>query len=194
VVKAVAYLRVSTSDQSTDSQLDAIQGHAVPKGLEIVQVFEDEGISGARRSRPALDQMMASVRHGEAQAVIVYKIDRLGRSMYHLVNLVDELGRLGVDLVSVTEPHMDTTTPSGKMLFGIMASMAEYERSLIAERVRAGMASAKKRGKRVGRPKAVLSRTQLRSLKEQGLSNSEVARLLKVSRPTLIRELQAMGL
>jgi DNA invertase Pin-like site-specific DNA recombinase len=194
VVKAAAYLRVSTSDQSTDSQLDAIQAHAVTKGLEIVQVFEDEGISGARRSRPALDQMMASVRRGEAQAVIVYKIDRLGRSMYHLVNLVDELGRQGVDLVSVTEPHMDTTTPSGKMLFGIMASMAEYERSLIAERVRAGMASAKKRGKRVGRPKAVLFLTQLRSLKEQGLSNSEVARLLKVSRPTLIRELQAMGL
>lgn len=156
-MKAAAYLRVSTSDQSTDSQLDAIQAHAATKGLEIVQVFQDEGISGARRSRPALDQMMASVRRGEAQAVIVYKIDRLGRSMYHLVNLMDELGRRGVDLVSVTEPHMDTTTPSGKMLFGIMASMAEYERSLIGERVRAGMASAKKRGKRVGRPKAVLA-------------------------------------
>ncbi len=89
---------------------------------------------------------------------------------------------------------MDTTTPSGKMLFGIMASMAEYERSLIVERVRAGMASAKKRGKRVGRPKTVVSRTKLRSLKDEGLSNSEAARRLGVSRPTLLRELRAMGL
>ncbi len=194
MVKAVAYLRVSTSDQSTESQLDAISAHASAKGIEIVQVYQDEGISGARRSRPALDEMMASVRRGEAQAVVVYKIDRLGRSMYHLVQLVDELGHLGVDLVSVTEPHMDTTTPSGKMLFGIMASMAEYERSLIVERVRAGMASAKKRGKRIGRPKTVVSRTKLRSLKDEGLSNSEAARRLGVSRPTLLRELRAMGL
>ena len=193
-MRVALYARCSTADQTVDLQLDGLRDYAKARDFTVIAEYVDEAVSGAKARRPALDRLLADAHSRQFDAVVVWKLDRLGRSLSHLIRLVEQLASLGVDLVSLGDAGLDTTGPSGRLVFHIIGAVAEFERSLIVERVRAGMASAKKRGKRIGRPKTVVSRTKLRSLKDEGLSNSEAARRLGVSRPTLLRELRAMGL
>lgn len=141
--RKVGYVRVSDADQSEDLQMDALQG----VGCEVI--YRDHGVSGAKTMRPGLDQMMADLMAGDT--LTVWKLDRLGRSTIHLLSILDELRERGVHFHAITQ-GIDTSTAMGRMIFGQLAVFAEYERSLISERTKAGMKAAKARGVHVGRP------------------------------------------
>src|SRR2546425_10154363 len=150
--KTVAlYARVSTLDQSCDMQLEDLRRYVARFGrsYEYVEI----GVSGAQRRRPQLDALMKDARKRLFDVVLVWKFDRFARSVKHLVDSLEEFRALGIDFISFTE-GVDTTTPSGELLFHIMGAVAQFERDLIAERVRAGIAHARAMGKRIGRPRA----------------------------------------
>lgn len=144
------YLRVSTNTQSTDSQFAEIRQLVEQRGWKY-EVFCDKGQSGAKESRPAFDEMMRQVRRGRFGAVCIWALDRLARSLRQLLDISLELQRLNVDLVAVKQ-DLDTSTPSGRLVFGVLSTVAEFERDLLRERVRAGIAQARRDGKRLGRP------------------------------------------
>jgi DNA invertase Pin-like site-specific DNA recombinase len=180
----IGYARVSTDEQNLALQLDALK----VAGCEAI--FEDQGISGAAKSRPGLDQALAAIKAGDV--LVVWKLDRLGRSLGHLIQVIAELGKKRVGFRSLSE-SIDTETAGGRLVFHMMGALAEFERSLIAERTRAGMKAAKARGGRVGRRKA-LTPAQLDHaalLIEQGESVAQVARSLRVGRSTLYEALGA---
>lgn len=188
--RTAIYARVSTADQSAAMQVEELRQVAQQRGWSISGEYIDEGISGATASRPALDLMMQQARRGKLDLVVVWKLDRLGRSMGHLVQLISDLGKRDVGFRSLTEA-IDTTSAQGKLLFHIMGALAEFERSLLIERTRAGVAAAKKRGQHVGRPRA-LTGTQIahaRELLSQDKRPAEVAAILGVARSTLYRTL-----
>ena len=192
-MRAAIYARCSTQDQTVDLQLDGLRDYAKARGLKIVTEYLDEGVSGARTKRPALDRLLAEAHRRRFDTVLVWKLDRLGRSLSHLIRIVDTLGSLGVDLVSLGDPGLDTTSPHGKLVFSIMGAVAEFERDLIRERTRAGMAAARRRGKRIGRPRVYVPLTKARALMGQGLSQREVAERLGVARATLKKALVEKG-
>lgn len=178
----IGYARVSTGDQSLDLQTDALTAAGC------ATLFSDKGISGSAESRPGLNDALAALSQGDV--LTVWRLDRLGRSLPHLIHLVNELGGRGVEFVSLSE-HIDTTTAGGKLVFHMMGALAEFERSLMVERTKAGIAAARKRGKRVGRPLA-LSPEQLqhaRSAIEAGETIGGMASVLEVDRKTLSRAL-----
>jgi len=142
--RKIGYVRVSDKDQSEDLQVDALTA----AGCKII--YGDHGVSGKITTRAGLDDMLASLKSGDT--LVVWKLDRLGRSTIHLLQLLSELRDRGVDFQAITQ-GIDTTTAVGRMLYGQLAVFAEYERSLISERTKAGMAAAKARGVHVGRPK-----------------------------------------
>ena len=177
------YCRVSTDDQRLDLQHDAL----MQAGCDVI--YSDQ-ISGSETERPELSRLLDEVEPGDT--VVVWRLDRLGRSLPHLIELVTGFGEQGVDFASLSE-SIDTSTAQGELIFHLMASMAQFERRLISERTKAGLASAKARGSRLGRPKA-LSHAQVshaRELLSQGKAKREVARLFKVSPATLYRALAA---
>lgn len=181
----IGYARVSTDDQSLALQVDAL----VAAGCE--QIFRDEGVSGARKSRPALDQLLATARSGDV--IVAWRLDRLGRSLSHLIDLISALRKRGVAFVSLCEA-IDTDTASGRLLFHMMGALAEFERALISERTRAGVAAARIRGSKLGRPKRLCSRDveAARALLTNGVATiSELARQMDIPRPTLARAIRA---
>lgn len=190
-MKPVAlYARVSTADQNLEPQLHALREHAQRVGAESVE-FVDHGISGAKDRRPGLDAMMDACRRGEASAVVVVKLDRLGRSLHHLLTLLGELEALGIDLVSLDD-GLDTSTAVGRLFFQVRAAFSEYERALIVERVRAGIAAARRRGQKLGRP-PVLDRQALdraRRLRKSGHSIRSIAKLLDAKPSTVHKHLK----
>src|SRR5262245_6065755 len=151
--RAVLYLRVSTVDQTTANQERELREVAARSGWEIVKVYKDHGISGAkgRDKRPAYNQMLRDAFRRQFDVVMAWSVDRLGRSLQELVAFLGELHSLRVDL-HLHQQGIDTTTPAGKALFQMMGVFAEFERSMIQERVRAGLARARSEGKRLGRP------------------------------------------
>jgi DNA invertase Pin-like site-specific DNA recombinase len=150
VKKPVAlYLRVSTNAQSTDAQLAELKQLVEQRGWKY-EVFRDKA-SGAKESRPAFDDMMRHVRRGRFKAICIWALDRLARSLRQLLDISLELQRLNVDLVAVKQ-DLDTSSPSGRLVFGVLSTVAEFERDLLRERVRAGIAQARRDGKRIGRP------------------------------------------
>ena len=151
-MRAVIYARVSTLDQDPALQLDDLTEYARVRGLELVETYIDSGFSGASDRRPELSRMLEDARRRRFDAVLTWKLDRLGRSVRHLTALTAELESLGVDLI-VLGQSIDTSTPTGRLLFHVLGSIAEFERDLIRERVVAGMRAAQRRGKRVGRPR-----------------------------------------
>ncbi len=152
IVRAAIYARVSTAaNQSVEMQLRDLRELAARRGLEIVKEYCDVGVSGAKKSRPALDKMLADAEAGKFSLVLVWKLDRLGRSLVHLVRLMEDFRRLGMELVSFSE-GLDFTTTTGKLLYQIICAFAEFERNCIRERVLAGMRNARAKGKRIGRP------------------------------------------
>ena len=152
--RAVLYLRVSTLDQTTANQERELRDVAERAGWQVTKVYKDHGISGAkgRDKRPAFDALHKAAAQREFDVVMAWSVDRLGRSLKDLVNFLDELRALNVDLFLKTQ-GIDTTSPSGKAMFGMLSVFADFERSIIQERVRAGLARAKSQGKVLGRPK-----------------------------------------
>ena len=181
----VGYMRISTSEtrQSTDLQRDAL----VASGVDPRNLHSDVA-SGAKVDRPGLKACLAYLTKGDL--LVVWKLNRLGRSLPHLVTLLEDLRGRGVRFRSLTE-GMDMTTPSGELLFDMIASLAQFERALIRERVNAGLEAARKRGRVGGRPRAISDERMemIASALAQGRSKAEVARAFGVSRATLHREM-----
>ena len=187
--RAALYARVSTADQSVDLQIDGLQDYAKARGFDVVGSYVDEGVSGVKAKRPALDRLLDDAHRRRFDMVLCWKLDRMGRSLSHLIRLVDTLGSLGVDLVSMGDAGLDTTGPSGRLIFHVMGAVAEFERDLIRERTRAGVAAARRRGKRLGRPRVHIPVASAEALLEKGMSLSAAARKLGVSRTSLHRAL-----
>ena len=159
------------------------------RGWEIVGEYVDVGISGAKERRPELDRLLAASRTRQADAVVVYRYDRFARSLRQLVNALCEFDALGIQFVSLHE-GVDTSTPNGRLVFGIFASIAEFERELIRERVRSGLAAARARGKRLGRPPSRVDADKVAELRAQGASWREIAARLGVGIGTVHRVAQ----
>jgi DNA invertase Pin-like site-specific DNA recombinase len=187
-VRAALYARVSTAEQSPDAQLHTLRGHAAARGWEFCE-FVDHGVSGAKDRRPALDRLMKAARARQIDVVAVTKLDRLARSTHHLVMLGRELVALGVDLI-VLDQQIDTMTPSGRLLFHMLAAIAEFERDLIRDRVTAGLRRAQARGVRLGRPTAIVSTSLIEELRGAGVSIGNIARRVGCSHATVRRRLR----
>jgi DNA invertase Pin-like site-specific DNA recombinase len=191
-MRVAVYARVSTTDQSVDAQLDTLRGYAAARRLDVVEEYIDHGISGSKDSRPALDEMMTAARRRDLDVIVTVKLDRLARSVQHLVGMASELETLGVDLV-VRDQAIDTSTPTGKLTFHVLAALAEFERDLIRERTHAGLELARKRGKKFGRPLATdaKQRTRIVRLRKSGHSLRTIAERVGVGRGTVERVLAA---
>ncbi len=194
-MKLALYARVSTEDQHPDAQLAPLRDYAERRGTEAIE-FVDHGVSGRRSSRPELDRMLKAARRREVDAVVVVRLDRLARSLAHMAQLGEEFQQLGVELVSLTE-GIDTSTPTGRALFGMCGVFAQLEADLIRERTRAGLDAARRRGKKLGRPRAQRSPqllARVRRLRSAGRSLSQIALALDVSKSMaakLVREAAA---
>ena len=178
----IGYARVSTDEQNIDLQQRALEGAGC------AAIFSDQ-VSGAAEKRPGLDQALAKCTAGDV--LVVWKLDRLGRSLSHLIGVIKEIGDRGVGFQSLSE-SIDTTTAGGRLVFHLMGAIAEFERALITERTTAGISAARKRGVKLGRRKA-LTPAQIkhaRSLISAGESPTAIARSLKVGRSTLYRALE----
>jgi DNA invertase Pin-like site-specific DNA recombinase len=187
--RAALYSRVSTGSQEPLNQLMALRSFGAARGWQLVE-FTDSGQSGVKERRPALDELMAAVRQRKVDVVATTKLDRLARSVHHLVAMVKEFEALGVDLV-VLDQAIDTTTPSGRLLFHVLASVAEFERDLIRDRVLAGLRRARSQGRRIGRPRKILDLGRARLLLEGGRSLRSVAREMGCGASTLSARLAA---
>ena len=180
------YARVSTSGQNADMQLRELREYCARRGYQNVSEYVDQGVSGSKERRPALDKLLSDCRKRLVDAVIVYRYDRFARSLRQLVNSLEEFRSLGIDFISLCE-GVDTSTPNGRLVFGIFASIAEFERELIRDRVRSGLASAKAKGKRLGRPKASVEPDKIAQLRASGASWSVICNELGVSKGTAQR-------
>ena len=184
--RVALYARVSTKNngQDPETQLMALRDYAQARGFEIFQEYTDIGISGSKERRPALDQLMKDAQRRKFDLVLVARFDRFARSTRHLIQALEQFSALGVDFISLSE-SIDTSTPMGKMVFTILASVAELEKSLIQERVVMGIQRAKKQGKRLGRPPVSVDLGKAHRLQEQGLSRKAISRRLGVGLGTL---------
>jgi DNA invertase Pin-like site-specific DNA recombinase len=177
LVRVALYARVSTSNgqQDPEMQLRELREYANRREMGIVQEYVDCGVSGSRESRPALDRLMSDARRRKFDAVLVWKIDRLGRSLKHLVVTLADLSAVGVAFISLRD-NLDLSTPSGRLMFQLIGAMAEFERALIQERVRAGLRHARAKGKRLGRPGRPVDVAGLLKLRTAGKTWPEIAK------------------
>ena len=189
--RAGLYLRVSTVDQHPETQLLDLRQMAAQRSYEIVQEYTDR-ISGAKARRPGLDELMRDAKRGRFDVVLIWACDRIARSTRHLLEVLDELNRLGVEFVSFRE-QIDTGGPLGRAIVVIIGAIAELERSLIVERVRAGMRRARLDGQRIGRAPLVLDSAAIQQDRQRGQSLREIARGHKISTATVQRVLRGQA-
>ncbi len=183
-MKTALYARVSTTNgQDPEMQLRELREYCERRGWEIEREYVDAGISGAKEKRPELDRLLADAHKRRFDAVVVWKFDRFARSVSHLLRALETFRSLGIEFVSLSE-QVDTSTPTGKMIFTVLGAVAELERSLIAERVRAGLRNARAKGKRLGRPRKGLDPAMISRLRAEGASWRAVGRALGVSAAT----------
>jgi DNA invertase Pin-like site-specific DNA recombinase len=183
--RAALYMRVSSLDQHPETQLYDLRQMAAQRGYEIVEQYTDR-ISGAKAKRPGLDKMMADARHGCFDVVLVWASDRIARSVKHFLEVLDELNRLNIEFISFRE-QIDTGGPLGRAIIVIVGAVAELERNLIIERVRAGMRRAKLEGRAIGRQPLELDRSSILRDRNQGQSLRQLAKSYRVSRATIHR-------
>jgi DNA invertase Pin-like site-specific DNA recombinase len=186
VKRAALYMRVSTLDQHPETQVHDLRAMAAQRGLEIVHEYTDHGISGTRARRPGLDQMMDDARHGRFDVLLVWAADRVARSVKHFLEVLDELNRLNVEFVSFRE-NLDTGGPLGRAVIIIVSTVAELERSLIVERVRAGMRRARLEGRHIGRKPLDIDRDAVLRERASGRSLTRIAQTFRISRATVSR-------
>jgi DNA invertase Pin-like site-specific DNA recombinase len=184
--KAAIYARVSTPDQHLETQLYDLRKLASQRGFEVSREYCDRGISGSKARRPGLDAMMADARRGEFSVVLVAAFDRIARSTKNFLEIVDELHELGIEFISAREA-IDTSGPMGRMFLTMVGSIAELERSLIVERIKAGMRRAKMEGQRLGRAPLNTDRAGIVRDRLAGMSLTEVAKKYGISRASVVR-------
>ena len=182
--RVVLYSRVSTNNgQDPEVQSREIREYCERRGWKLADEYVDVGISGAKERRPELDRLVADAHRRKFDVVIVWRFDRFARSVSHLLRALETFKALGIEFVSLSE-QVDTTTPTGKMIFTVLGAVAELERSLIAERVRAGLRNARAKGKRLGRPIKYVDPAQVSALRAQGVSWRRIGEQLGVSPAT----------
>ena len=190
-MNTAVYVRISTEGQRTDSQEQELKKYCRLRGWKNIVTYADT-ICGAKSSRPELDRMMQDIRAGEIERLLVFKLDRLGRSLTHLALILDELNRLQVPLIASSQ-GIDTSNdnPAGRLQLGVLMAVAEFERGIIKERVNAGIAAAKVRGVKFGRPATLNGRVvEVSKLKAQGLGVRAIARHLKMPPSSVYKALQ----
>jgi DNA invertase Pin-like site-specific DNA recombinase len=183
--RAALYLRVSTLDQHPETQLYDLRGLAAQRGFEIVNEYTDR-ISGAKAKRPGLDQLLADAHRGKFDVVLCWAFDRIARSVRHFLEVLDELNHLNIEFVSFRE-NVDTGGPLGRAMIIIIGAIAELERNLIIERVRAGMRRAKLEGRRIGRAPLDVDRHAILQDRARGVSLTELAKSYRISRASVCR-------
>ena len=182
------YARVSTSDQDCSLQLSELREHCRKRGWEIVQEYTDRAVSGGKNSRPALDGLREDATQLKFQGVVVWKLDRWGRSLGHCISSIQELSSLGIRFVAITEAiDTDNSNPGARLMLHLIGAFAEYEREMIRERVRAGVKSAKARGVRFGRPKRVFDREAAEKMRLGRMSVRKMAEALGATKGAIQR-------
>jgi len=194
-LKLIGYVKVSTARQregySLEAQREAIERYCQAHGHELVDIEKES--ESAIKARPVFQRVKAQVLDGKADGLIVAKLDRLGRSVRDLANIAEELSQAGKQLISVRD-NIDTSTSNGKLLFHILSAVAEYERELLIERTKAGRALAEKQGKICHRPRKEIDPKVLREMKAKGVSHRMMAKILGVSRATILKRLDELEL
>jgi putative DNA-invertase from lambdoid prophage Rac len=183
-MRATIYARVSTFDQEPENQLLELRRYVDARGWTAAEEYVDRGVSGAKDRRPALDRLLFEARRRRFDVLVVWRLDRLGRSVRHLVNFISELSALGIGFASLGE-GIDTNTPSGRLQLHILSALAEFERERIRERVLSGLARARAHGTRLGRPRQAVQTARVASVSH--LTVDAAARQLGVSRSTVKR-------
>jgi DNA invertase Pin-like site-specific DNA recombinase len=187
--KVAVYVRVSTKDQSVDMQLHDLERYSRERGLDVFKVYEDNGVSGTKETRPALNELMNDAKKRRFDSVLVWRFDRFARSTKHLVTALHEFRHLGIDFISFQE-NIDTSSPLGEAIFTIISAMSTLERDIIAERVKGGLRKARSRGKRLGRPNNDIDVDKVIKFKDQGMSIRDIAKNLSLSRGKVERTLK----
>jgi len=183
-VKVAIYARVSTNNgQDPEMQLRELREYCQRRGWEIIHEYVDVGISGTKEKRPQLDKLLADAHRRYFDVVVVWRFDRFARSVSHLLRALENFRSLGIEFVSLSE-QVDTSTPTGKMIFTVLGAVAELERSLIVERVRAGLRNARAKGKKLGRPRKVTNQDEIDRMRSQGASWRAIGRAIGVSHAT----------
>ena len=197
-MNAALYARVSTKDKGQDPemQLTELREFAAKRGWQVAGEFVDVGVSGSKDSRPQLDAMMRLAKTRKLDVIAVWKLDRFGRSLRHLVDTLEELKAVGCAFVSLRD-NLDLTTPAGRMMFHVIGAMAEFERELIRERVRAGLAHARSKGQKLGRPKIRRDRDKdtkvICKMRAEGDSYGEIAEALGRTKSDVYRVCMTLG-
>src|SRR5215469_13969852 len=193
IARVALYARISTlNNQDPELQLAELREYSNRRGWHITEEYTDQGVSGCKESRPALNRLMADACRRKFDAILVWKIDRFGRSLKHLVNALAELRALGVAFISLRD-NLDLSTPSGRLMFQIIGAMAEFERALIQERVRAGIRNARAKGKRLGRPRVTVDASRIASLRALGHSWAEIVAEMGVGKGTAQRAFYSLS-
>ena len=193
-MKIAIYTRVSTQDQSVDMQTQELKRYCGQRGFGIYKQYSDSGISGTKDRRPGLDELMADARKRMFDVVLVWRFDRFARSTKHLVTALEEFRHLGIDFISYQE-NIDTSSPLGKAMFTIVSAIAELERNILLERVRAGLRRAKENGRILGRPKRLdLDIRELQKMRDkEKLSFRQIAKRVKACPATVYKSLKNPG-
>src|ERR1700730_6625010 len=193
-MNAAIYARVSTTDQTNAIQIRELTEYVTRRGWELASVYQDQ-MSGAKASRPGLDQLFAEARRRKFDIVVVWKLDRFGRSLVHCVSGIQELASLGIHFIATSQGlDTDESNPASKLLLHILAAVAQFERELIRERVSAGMKAARKHGTKtgnaIGRPRRIFDRDEVARLRATGLSIEKISRKMRIGVGTVVRVLQ----
>ena len=193
-MRAAIYARVSTANNGQDPRVQTreMQEYCPRRGWTVVDEYVDIGISGTKEKRPQLDRLLADAHRRRFDVVVVWRFDRFARSVSHLLRALENFQALGIEFVSLSE-QLDTSTPTGKMVFTVLGAVAELERSLIVERVRAGLRNARAKGKRLGRPRVSPDASKIAALRESGRSWPQIAKQLGIGVGTAYRAYQELS-
>jgi DNA invertase Pin-like site-specific DNA recombinase len=193
-MRVAIYARVSTSNNGQDPTMQTREliEYAERRGWTVAGEYVDVGISGTKERRPELDRLMTDAHRRRFDVVAVWKFDRMARSVSHLLRVLETFNTLGIEFVSLSE-SLDTATPAGRMVFTVLGAVAELERSLIVERVKAGLRNARAKGKRLGRPRVNVDAARIARLRTEGLSWPHIARELGVSVGTAYQAAQGLS-
>jgi DNA invertase Pin-like site-specific DNA recombinase len=187
--KTGIYVRVSTKDQSVDMQLHDLELYSKERGLRVFKIYKDNGVSGTKESRPALNELMNDAKKKKFDVVLVWRFDRFARSTKHLVTALYEFRNMGIDFISYQE-NIDTSSPLGEAIFTIISAMSTLERNIIAERVRGGLRKAKADGKKLGRPKSEVDTDKVIEHRKQNKSIRQIASEMNLSKGSVQRALK----